>query len=91
MKNMAERRQDQLDTLMFKTMNGYAPVYMSSMFTKTTDVHTHGLRRTQILFHIYFISLFNHGISSSTIQMLFLGAVSLKYKYLHLLYYKTRY
>ena len=46
-KNMAERRQDQLATLMFKTMNGYAPVYMSSMFTKTTDVHTHGLRRTQ--------------------------------------------
>jgi hypothetical protein len=44
---MAERRQDQLATLMFKTMNGYAPVYMSSMFTKTADVHTHGLRRTQ--------------------------------------------
>jgi hypothetical protein len=45
--NMAERRQDQLATLMFKTMYGYAPVYMSSMFTKTADVHTHGLRRTQ--------------------------------------------
>jgi hypothetical protein len=44
---MAERRQDQLATLMFKTMNGYAPVYMSSVFTKTTDVHTHGLRRCQ--------------------------------------------
>lgn len=46
-KDLTERRQDQLATLMFKTMNGYAPVYMSKMFTKTTDVHTYGLRRTQ--------------------------------------------
>ena len=33
-------------TIMFKTMNGQVPQYISQLFTKTSDIHAYSLRRS---------------------------------------------
>ena len=45
-KDLAERRRHQLATIMFKTMNGQVPQYISQLFTKTSDIHAYSLRRS---------------------------------------------
>ena len=45
-KDLAERRRQQLATIMFKTMNNQVPQYISQLFTKTSDIHAYGLRRS---------------------------------------------
>ena len=45
-KDLAERRHDQLATIMFKSMNGQVPQYIYQLFTKNSDVHKYNLRRS---------------------------------------------
>ena len=45
-KDLAERRRHQLATIMFKTMNGQVPQYISQLFTKTSDIHAYSLRHS---------------------------------------------
>ena len=45
-KNLAERRHDQLATIMFNSMNGQVPQYIYQLFTENSEVHKYNLRRS---------------------------------------------
>ena len=45
--SLADRRERQLKSLMFKTANNLVPEYLSDKFTSVTTIHRHNLRGAQ--------------------------------------------